>query len=84
MSILLAIAGIWAVLLTAAYLSRVSAGLGKRSSAAIVTVSYCILSALTLAWLGMNPTGLVAVFGMSLPFAVAICATMTSPPRRDH
>jgi hypothetical protein len=75
MSILiLVIAGIWAVALAAAYLLRVSAGLSERVSAAIVTASYFVLSALTLVWFGLNSTGLMAVFGMSLPFAVAIGA----------
>jgi hypothetical protein len=79
MSILiLVIAGIWAVLLAAAYLSRVSAGLSKRLSSAIVTGSYFALSALILVWFGFNSTGLTAVFGMSLPLAVAIGAIMTS------
>ena len=75
--LVLVIAGIWAVLLAAAHLSRVRAGLSKRLSAAIVTSSYIALSALTLVWLGLNATGLIAVFGMLLPFAVAIWATMT-------
>jgi hypothetical protein len=65
-------------LLAAAYLSRVSAGLSKRLSTAIVTGSYFALSALILVWFGLNSTGLIAVFGMSLPLAVAIRATMTS------
>jgi hypothetical protein len=75
--LVLVIAGIWAVLLAAAHLSRVRAGLSKRLSAAIVTSIYFALSALTLVWLGLNATGLIAVFGMLLPFAVAIWATMT-------
>jgi transposase len=56
----------------------VRAGLSKRLSAAIVMSGYFALSAFTLVWLGLNTTGLIAVFGMLLPLVVAIWATMTS------
>ncbi len=78
--LILVIASIWAVLLAAAYLSRVSARLSQRAAVAIVTGTYVALSALILVWLGLNITGLIAVFGTLLPFAVAIRAALVSVP----
>ena len=78
--LILAIAGIWAVLLGVAYLSRVSAGLSKSLSTVVVTVSYVAVSALVLVWLGFNTTGFIAVAGTLLPFAVAIRTALTAIP----
>ena len=50
--LILVIASIWAVLLAAAYLSRVSARLSQRATITIVTGTYVALSALILVWLG--------------------------------
>lgn len=67
---------VWAVLLGAAYLCRVAGGLSRQSSAAAVIGSYLILSALALSWFGLNGAGILGVFGMLLPCAVAIGIAM--------
>lgn len=83
MSILILVfAGIWAVPLAAVYLSRVKAGLSKHVSVAIVMSGYVAMSTLTLVWFGLNTTGLIAVLGMVLPFAVAIGVADTIPAGR--
>ena len=59
-----AIVVVWVVLFGAAYLAR---GLSRERSAAVVIGGYLGLSALALAWFGLNRTGLLGVAGMLLP-----------------
>ena len=75
-----AIIVVWSVLLGSAYLSRIIAGFGKRSSVLAVTAGYAALSLLAVAWLGFNRAGLLGAFGMLLPYAAAIGVVMISPP----
>ena len=67
-----AVVVVWVVLFGAAYLARKVGGLSKGRSAAVVMGSYLGLSALALAWLGLNRTGLLSVTGMLLPCAAAL------------
>ncbi len=62
----------WAVLFGAAYLSRMVGGLSKGRSGAVVMGSYLGLSALALAWFGLNRTGLLSLTGMLLPCVAAL------------
>ena len=77
----IAIVAVWVVLFGAAYLARRVGGLSKRRSAAIVMGSYLGLSALALAWFGLNRTGLLGVTGMLLP-CVAGLGMVAYPTRR--
>jgi hypothetical protein len=77
--VIVIIAAVWGVLFGAAYLSRVTAGCGKRWSAAIVTGSYLALAALSLSWFGFNTDGILGAFGMSLPYAAAIGVVLIAP-----
>jgi hypothetical protein len=76
-----AIIAIWAVLLAAAYLSRMVFGFGPARSAVVVAGSYAVLSALVLAWLGLNRTGVIAASGMLVPCAVALWLATAAPGR---
>lgn len=76
-----AVVVVWLVLFGAAYLARIMGGLGKGRSAAVVIGSYLGLSALALAWFGLNRTGLLGVAGMLLPCAAAL-GTIAYPTRR--
>ena len=76
-----AIVVVWVVLFGAAYLARVAGGLSKKRSAAVVMGSYLGLSALALAWFGLNRTGLLSVSGMLLP-CVAALGMIVYPTRK--
>ena len=76
-----AIVVVWVVLFGAAYLARMAGGLSKGRSAAIVIGSYLGLSALALAWFGLNRTGLLSVTGMLMP-CVAALGMVAYPTRR--
>ena len=78
---IIAIVVVWVVLFGAAYLTRMVGGLSKERAAAIVVGSYLGLSALTLAWFGLNRTGLLSVIGMLLP-CVAVLGMVAYPTRR--
>lgn len=69
---IIAIVVVWVVLFGAAYLTRMVGGLSKGRSAAIVMGGYLGLSALALAWFGLNRTGLLSVTGMLLPCVAAL------------
>ena len=76
-----AVVVVWVLLFGAAYLARTVGGLSKRRSAAVVVVSYLGLSALALAWFGLNRTGLLSVSGMLLP-CVAALGMISYPTRK--
>ncbi len=76
-----AVVVVWVFLFGAAYLARMVGGLSKRRSAGVVVVSYLGLSALALAWFGLNRTGLLSVSGMLLP-CVAALGMISYPTRR--
>ena len=76
-----AVVFVWVVLFGVAYLARVVGGLSKERSAAAVVGGYLGLSALALAWFGLNQTGLLSVAGMLLPCAAAL-GMIAYPARR--
>ena len=76
-----AVVVVWVFLFGAAYLARTVGGLSKRRSVAVVVVSYLGLSAFSLAWFGLNRTGLLSVSGMLLP-CVAALGTISYPTKR--
>ena len=76
-----AVVVVWAVLFGAAYLARMVGGLSKKRSAAAVVGSYLGLSALALAWFGLNRTGLLSMTGMLLP-CVAALGMIAYPAKR--
>ena len=76
-----AVVVVWVVLFGAAYLARTTGGLSRGRSAAVVIASYLGLSALALAWFGLNRTGLLGVAGMLLPCAAAL-GMVAHPTRR--
>lgn len=78
---IIAIIVVWVVLFGTAYLARMVGGLSKGRSAAIVVGSYLGLSALALAWFGLNRTGLSGATGMLLP-CVAALGMIAYPIRR--
>jgi hypothetical protein len=79
--VIIAIPVVWVVLFGAVYLARMVGGLSRGRSAAMVVGSYLGLSALALAWFGLNRTGLLSVIGMLLP-CVAALGMIAYPARR--
>lgn len=67
-----AVVVVWVVLFGVAYLARMVGGLSKGRSAVAVVGGYLGLSALALAWFGLNRTGLLSVTGMLLPCVAAL------------
>ncbi len=81
MFVSLSIVVVWGVLLGAAYGCRVMGRLSRGVSISAVTGCYLVLSGLALAWLGPTWRGGAGVFGMLLPYAVAIGIILTVPTK---
>ena len=79
----LSIVAVWGVLFTAAYLSRFSGGLSRTRSCIVVIAAYLVLGGLSLAWFGLDRTGLMGAFGMLLPFVAAIGMVLVLPLRKS-
>ena len=76
-----AVAGVWAVLLGAAYLARGVLGLRRLPSLALVAACYAVLAGIALDIVGWSGRGLLAISGMLVPLAIG-CALATMTGRR--
>ncbi len=79
-TIVMAIAIVWAALLGAAYISRVALRRSKQASAAFVVAIYAMLSAAVLSWYGLGSVGFLSVTGMLVPCLAAVVVVYAVKP----